>query len=259
MSSWERPVDIYLDVRKPGAEHSMLSPNGTAFSSVTTPLKWIEGDAFNLRLYLVDPEDSSYENVTDSAVMLAGKPVAGMEDDPLFSAQDFSVVDLGNDKYCLEAELDLNTEELISAIDAASQTGNEPKNVLVVVDVEVQNLTNTLRTTYRFWVNVYRQSYSDSDLDPTPGPPSYPDPGDLVANKSGAAALSAGTSSIEVDLSSHVLSEAPAVVLLTIRKPSADDPQIFATLAAVSSTAFTAHFSGEIPGAGYTINYLVIP
>lgn len=258
--SWERPFDLFLDVRKPGAATSLLIRQSNSFAESSTPIRWIEGDCFPLRIHLLDPETQEYTEIEDPVAILAGKASEDMDESAtLFSAQDFEPVSDGEGVHAIESVLNLNTTELIEAIDAASVSSGRPKSVLVQVDLELQNEDNSLRQTYRFPVEVQRQAFKDDDLEPTPGPPNYPPPSALVANNSGSVDLAEESTKIEVDLSDHGLGEAPAVILLTVCKPSAGSAQIFATASSVSASAFTAHFSAGIPAPGYKLTYLVIP
>ena len=254
--SWTRPVDVYLDVRKPGAEASLLAKNGAAFSGSAAPLKWIAGDAFMLRIFLLDPSTVAYEQVDNPAVLVAAKDPADTEH-VLFSAQNFSSASEGDAHY-VESLLNLNTEDLLSAIDSAPARSGAGKSVSVLVDVEFQNANNSLRSTYRFPVQVFEQMYSDGDLDPSPGPPAYPDPDALLANNSGSVDLVLGSTLMEVDISDYGFGQAPAVVLLTICKPSAGSAQLFAVVEDVRAESFTAHFSAAVPEDGYKLHYLVI-
>jgi hypothetical protein len=258
--SWERPFDLFLDVRKPGAASSLLIRQSNSFAESSTPIRWIEGDCFPLRIHLLDPETQTFTEIESPVAILAGKASAAMDDgSTLFSAQDFSAVVPGEGMHAIEAVLDLNTEGLISAISASTISGS-PKFVLAQVDLELQNADNTRRQTYRFPVEVQRQAYKDSDLDPTPGPPTYPPPSAIVANLSGSVDVDAEVADMEVDISEHGLEEAPSVVLPSICKPSADAPQIICTgVSGVTAEGFIAHLSGITPTAGYKLNYLVIP
>jgi hypothetical protein len=239
----------------------LLEENGSNLTIKSDAVKWIEGDTFYLPIYFYENpvSDPTPVRITSSSIVLSGKLSSELDNgDPLFSASTFVEVDKGSGLYAQRALLSLNTSEISSALDSVTAT---EKKITCLVDVEVQNLTNSQRMTFRFSVEIYRQVHKNDDVTPTPSEPTYPGADSLVIKYRGSVSLTQGNTSVTVDLTAHGLSIAPATVLLSMRKPSADGGNLAVVLddATLSATAMTAHFSGEIPGSGYKLDYLVIP
>jgi hypothetical protein len=121
----------------------------------------------------------------------------------------------------------------------------------------VQNAGNTRRLTYQFDLTVSHQVYG-GEADPTPGTPPYPHPDLIVQKIRGTVDLADDED--EVEVTGLGLDEAPAQVLLTIRKPSAAAPLIVCGLVGdPTDDGFTVALSAEPGIEGYKLDYLVIP
>jgi hypothetical protein len=250
--SWEKVRNIYVDVRSVGATAKLLF--GTTSQALGQTVEFIQGDLFKLRIHFRLPDENAGTSVVQtlpagSVLVVAAKP-ASMLALPivLFYADGFAQVGTGDD-ICYEADLNLNTTELASALLAA-------ESAAIAVDIEVQNTGNTNRISYRFEATVLHQAYAGEST-PTPGTPPYPAPGSLLTKASGTQAITSGAD--DVTITGLALAFIPAQVIVSVRKP-AGGVNLFATIrdASISADGFIADLSADAPATGYKLDYLCI-
>jgi hypothetical protein len=157
MTSWERTMDLYLDVAKfaTGA-NPLLNVDGGSVRSGGSPTL-IQGDHLTLRLHFCRFTSAGLEIVdlpAGSAIVFAGRLRDEIESgDILFAADTFTVSGTGDD-LLYYADLDLNTTELDEAIGSEAQ-------LIVRCDVEVQNADNSRRMTLQFDATVRHEVYAE--------------------------------------------------------------------------------------------------
>lgn len=157
MTSWERTLDLYLDVAKfASGANPLLAVDGGSVRANGSPVL-IQGDHLTLRLHFCRFSSAGLEIVdlpSGSAIVFAGRARDAIESgDILFAADTFTVSGTGDD-LLYSAELDLNTAELDAAIGTDAQ-------LIVRCDVEVQNADNSRRMTLQFDATVRHEVYSE--------------------------------------------------------------------------------------------------
>lgn len=167
--------DIYLDRGKPGGQSCVL--NGTSCSLTAANHQLIQGDKLRLRVYFrtvagFGTASTSVTLDTGDVMVLAGKlattPGAA---DALFSCSSFVQGASGTDNY-YEGVLDLNTTDLATALGAALY-------VDCSIDIEIQNVSNTERLSYRLTARVHKQALIGTE-GTTSGNPPYPASGEVA-------------------------------------------------------------------------------
>lgn len=251
--TWDRAFSLYVDVTKPGGLNALL--DGKTSDTLGRSPTLMQGDKLPLRLFFRTPSTggatTAVELPAGGALVLAAKATAGMNATRLLFSCDSFAADGTEDDLCYVGTVDLNTEQLETALQADS-------SIEVNVDIEVQTAGNAERSTFRFVAVVYRQTYSNEGA-PTSGSPVYPVPSLLVLRYAGSVAIDEAADEVEVDLSAHGLAAAPSLVLVSVRKP-AGGANLFATVreAGLTASGFTADLSAAAPTTGYKLEYLVI-
>lgn len=161
--SWDRTIDLYLDVAKQATgENPLLSVDGSSWRAGGLPV-FVVGDHLTLRLAFVSFSSgvmSRVEVPAGAAIVFAAKSKADLvTGDVLFAAADFTASGTG-ETLLYEAQLDLNTAELVAALTTASLD--------VRCDVEVQNADNSRRITLQFDAVARLQVYDDGAALPLP-------------------------------------------------------------------------------------------
>lgn len=253
MLTLARVFDLYIDVDAPGGAPCLLDSRG-APRKQNDPVRWIVGDIFSIRIHFVrrpSTIDGSVEPVEQPAswaLVLAGRADA---ETLYFSASSWVKVLTDDDVY-YQADLSLDTQEAHEALSALSPG----ESLDVRVDLENQDATNAYRLTYQFEVKLVQQVY-DGETVPTPEEPQYPAPGAIMVKIAGSAALTLGQDYVEV--TGLGCATTPAVVCVTVRKPSGG-ATLFAAVVASSITTdgFRADLSGAPPATGYYLDYIII-
>jgi len=246
-------MSLYVDVEKPGGAPCLLDEKNS--SPLDETLYLMQGDKFGLRVYFrqrgsVGSSSTAVDLPADFSLAIAAKETGDLPTavTVLFSATAFSAVGADDDRY-YSATLDLNTSEIATAL-------GSDEDIAIKVDLEVRNVGNTERTTYRFAATLLMEAYSN-EADPTPGTPTYPAANLVVAKYMGPVAIDAAADSVAV--TGLALSFVPAAVLVSVRKPAGGD-NIWATVrdATLAADGFTADLSAAPGTAGYKLDYLLI-
>lgn len=83
-------------------------------------------------------------------------------------------------------------------------------------------------------------------------------PAGASAAGAGVADTQACTPGVSTQLFTHALGVVPNVLVCTVHKPLGG-MNIFATVHSLTAANFTADFSGTIPGAGYSVEFVAYP
>lgn len=169
---WARSLDLFLNVAAPVGAQLVRSAGNLAAPERPN---WIAGDKFALRLNLRQPGSGgtgsqAVELEEGDVITFAG--VKSGDDTVLFLASEFEDVSEGDEDPVYEALLNLNTEELGTAL-------GDDASMLVVVDVEIRDAANTERRTLRFSVTILQQVYEGDAPAPT-AIPDYPAAADIA-------------------------------------------------------------------------------
>jgi hypothetical protein len=161
MPEWTRTQTIYLDTSNPTS--ALLRRDSETTQQNTSGLRFVAGDKFPLRLAFYDLSAGAAITLASGFTLaFAGKLSTAINGSTLlFLTTSFTGVTVGSETH-YSGTLDLNTEEIMDAFDAAP-TSNE---LSVVVDVEYRNAANTERVTLRVPCTLLRQVYTDEG---TPG------------------------------------------------------------------------------------------
>jgi hypothetical protein len=160
--SWNRALNLYVDVNKPGGAFPLLEAKT---SSPAGDISMIFGDVFPLHIYfrapgVVGASSTAEQLPSGSGLVVAAKKKDTPAGDVLFLAGSFIETDSGDDLHYV-GDLDLNTLPLETAIGSAS-------SIQVDVDIEVQFDGNTQRQTFRFGATIYRQMYDGESAPAVP-------------------------------------------------------------------------------------------
>jgi hypothetical protein len=181
--SFSRVINLYLNLDAQAGNPLVTSLLN--IQSRATP-QFVQGDTATLRIWPATETGNATsplltsQLVAGTNIAFAGKSSSALSALTLlfsalsWTAHNTEIDNSGNWYY--EAELNLNTSELDTAITALSGTAT---GLAVKCDIELQNADNSQRLTYQFDATVLRQVY-DGEASPTPGTPTYPLPGTLA-------------------------------------------------------------------------------
>lgn len=157
-------MDIYIDINSPGGTPAVL--DGLSSSRRAAAHTVMQGDAFALNLYFrttagVGAVATKARLATGAVVKFQAKTAPGGT--VLFGVDTFTETETssGSGEYYYTGTLAIPTTDLDSLF-----TGGKT-SLAVSADVEVQNASNTLRTTYRIPLTLFRQVYAN-ELPPVP-------------------------------------------------------------------------------------------
>lgn len=255
--SLETRVELVFDVDAAAADRALLphAGGGVPDSAVQTGLfAWVSGDACPIRIFLWKNSTAENQRLPSGyQVHVFGQADsdAGTEE-TLFESTAFAEINLGTEEaplWAYDVELSLATTELEDAL------GGE-KDMTARVDVELAVAGGARPKTGRLYPRILRQAYSGNT--PTPADPELPAPESIVTKIRGTIAIGSGDSAATVE--GLALGAVPAQVLLTLRKPSAGDPQISVALMddSLSDEGFGLELGAATPKAGYKVDYLII-
>jgi len=256
--TWARTIDLYINVD--AVADPLIDPDTDGVRAAPTPIL-IAGDNLTIKLHLVqwDSGDQEWDTIAIPAgyvLVLGAKPRDTInQDDLIFSCLTFTETgEAGSEVYT--GSLDLLTTELQTALGTSA-------SLTARIDIELQDSTNAARASWQFDVTVRQQAYRGDEGEPTSGNPPYPPTQTLlVISYGGSEEITASAITLDLDYTALALDDPPAAILLTIRKPSADAPQIFCNLVgAATATAQTVRLSAPVPDDGdpYYIDYFIIP
>lgn len=250
--SWEKQLDLYIDVAKYGAGTNPLLTIATDSVAQAPAPVLVQGDHFRLRLFFRSVSGATATPVDlgeNTAIVVAAKKLGALgAESNLFAATGFALEGEGT-AACWSAWCDLHTDEL----EAAFGTTDE---IRVRMDIEVQTIANDRRTTFQVDCTVRRHAYA-GEGEPTPAGPVYPSPDAIVTKLRGTVDLTEDDGGVTV--TGLALGAAPAQVLLSLRIPSAEASLIpYALAGAPTADGFSVIFGAAIPDEGYKLDYLVI-
>lgn len=260
--SFARVINHYLNL---DAQGNPLVSGINNISPRSTPT-YVQGDTVLVRIWpLTETGQATAPLATarlaaGSELVIAAKAAANLgATSLLFSALAFAERNTEVDNsgaWYYEAELELNTTDLNTAIAALSSTAT---SLALKVDIEIQNADNSERITYQFDAAAIRQVYA-GEASPVPGTPVYPHPRTLMVRGVGKSVdVAEGATEVTVDYSSLSLDGLPTAILATFVSPNAPRTVISASVVAGwTATAATVILSAAAP-AGARLSVLIVP
>lgn len=273
MPTFQRYIDLFVGATRGSAATLFTSRKDT--TPVATP-QWIERDRFLLRVHFLDwpatqgAECDDLEIPDGDALVIAGKPEDAPDGDFLFKTVGFSVATFDSTKHRYEAIVDLNTTEMIAAMDAAP--GNQLR---MRVTIQERDSGNTERLSFTFPLIVLAAVISGEEGAPAPATPGYYSAAEIDALLSG---ISAGTSGLKkldttgmtsfddvagVDISAFEVGDVVAVFIGGMLKvfrivewyflPTADGDKIIVPTAPMGNRYWSLLWMSYLLDAGYDV------
>ncbi len=220
MTTWTRTTNIVIDIDAIAANAAVRRHDRLGRPSAISPggapaIVWVQGDFMRLRFWPWSTADRANVRFPEGDYLIVSGAIGALT---LFQTRiALETAEGGDDEtgWYYDVPIDLHTAEIAQALQAA---GNQ--TISVPTDILIATADNTEPNTWRINVTIIAEVYSGQS-----SPTIVTRPSEYTVK----APIDIGANYILLQYAHLALSEAPAVILPTIRAPAADVPIIFPT------------------------------